>query len=160
MKKITFQAEILQAFRKNKDGELIIEISLNDLVKTMLMTQLEIDGFINETSKILRKRVKQNMANVIKLAYDNNTPIIPKRNMETGRIKFYKMYRLIKLSEIERKIMEDDAFDEIDYTKRNEEISHGTKLRYANKCISKGILSLNHPRFKELDEDIQLELGI
>jgi len=133
---------------------------LKDLIKTMLMTQLEINGFIDETSKILRKRVKQNMANIIKLADYNNTPIIPKRKMETGRIILYKMYEKNKLSEIERKIMEENAFKEIKYTVRTEKISNKTKLRYVNKCISMGIISLNDPRIKELDKDIQLELNI
>lgn len=159
----SFQREAFKAFYEelNKNGDSVFELSDTEWVKEMLIDRLQRHGVIDETSDDLKKRLSKNRQHILELASSENTPILVNRNTKNGIIDSYFMFVKIKLTDNERKYMEELAIREIDYKVTKEKISEKALERLCNGLIQNGMLSADNEKIKNiLDKKKKIELAL
>ena len=145
-KNLNFQHEALKAFWDNKNDGALIELSEDEVVKTMQLNRLQRYGVIHETSADLKKRFKKNRGHVLQLARCSNTPIFLARN--GNFIDYYIMFYKLELTDEDKKRVYELGLRESDFYQSKVQIATNSLNRF-----NKTLLELGMPKDKlELSE--------
>lgn len=136
----SFQNEIITAIKfAKKEGNNVIKLTEDEVVRNIQQIRLNTIGDIRQTSHEVKEAVKSNRKATMDSVDGSLTPIFLDRDLSNGSINHYVMFFVVNLNDEEHKYMADLAIRERQFKEGRVIIAQKSVDRHDERLLKLGI---------------------